>query len=981
MQRPGRHYLAHACLGCVVALSSTASAATTRCLAIVCAISVGLLIFATGLWAAADEAATAEQLFARKVYPVLRSRCFGCHGDDADDISGDLDLRTREAALKGGASGQPAFTAGDPDASPLYVAVSRRNAELAMPPKDNDKLSPDEIGAIRQWITGGAPWPAPARRAELNKDRGWNDDAGVSVPTSGGLSPEWTDRKYNPAGLWAYQPVKKNPPPKAQEPNIDKNEIDAFIDAGLASLGLLPAPPAARRTLIRRASFDLLGLPPTPEEVEAFLGDTDEDAPAFAKVVERLLASPHYGEQMARHWLDVVRYADSSGFANDYERGNAWRFRDYAVRAFNVDKPYDQFVSEQLAGDEIDPDNPELLVAVGFLRMGPWELTAMEVPKVARQRFLDDVTNNVGETFLAHSLQCARCHDHKFDPVPTRDYYGVQACFATTQMAERPAAFLPRENTIDGFQDQVYLERRKQRYEEQLAELDRKSIEAARRWLLDNHLDPAEFEQALTQKSSPARPGGVARREYEQARSRMIKRGVPEERIPPRFAGLAPEELGRDRISRKGLERLAWELDRYRPFAFSVYDGPTPNVSSITAPRRLPGDRQPPGEIEQTCILAGGDPFSPTVPVVPGVLSVVTTVPDATIPESLAGRRRALARWIVDRRNPLTSRVIANRVWQWHFGRGLAANPNNFGATGKPPTHAELLDWLAATLVERGWSLKDLHRTIMASAAYRRSCEHPDRRTVDERGPADASYAVFLPRRLTAEELRDGMLRVSGELNPVLGGVPVRPEINLEAALQPRQVMGALAAAWTPSPSPQDRHRRSIYALKLRGLRDPFYEVFNEPNPDLSCERREAATVVPQVFSLFNSQASYDRAAALASLVLKGGCDDEAAVQAVYRRAFGRPATPDEAAVAMAHWRRMTVRHEKLVLPKPAWPREVVRETVEENTGTKFNFVEPLDEYADFTPDLQLTGADARTRGFAEVCLVIFNSNEFVYVY
>ncbi|MGH7140961.1 MAG: DUF1553 domain-containing protein, partial [Pirellulales bacterium] len=354
---------------------------------------------------------------------------------------------------------------------------------------------------------------------------------------------------------------------------------------------------------------------------------------------------------------------------------------------------------------------------------------------------------------------------------------------------------------------------------------------------------------------------------------------------------------------------------------------------------------------EQTCILAGGDPFSPTEPVVPGVLSAVSSVPDAAIPASVSGRRLALARWIVDRRNPLTSRVIANRVWQWHFGRAIAANANNFGASGKAPTHPELLDWLAGTLVERNWSLKDLHRAIMASAAYRRSCEHPGRRELNQRDPEGTTYAVFVPRRLTAEELRDGMLRVSGELNPALGGVPVRPEINLEAALQPRQVMGTLAAAWTPSPSPRDRHRRSIYALKLRGLRDPFYEVFNEPNPDLSCERRDASTVVPQVFSLFNSQASYDRAVALAAAVLRAGCHDEAAVQEVYRRAYGRTANRGESAAALAHWRQMTARHEKFVVQRAVWPREVVRETIEENTGTKFSFVEPLDEYADFTPD------------------------------
>ncbi|HVX64843.1 MAG TPA: PSD1 and planctomycete cytochrome C domain-containing protein [Pirellulales bacterium] len=943
------------------------------------ALTLALLSGGASSAADGDKQRSAEELFAAEVYPLLQSRCFGCHGNDADELSGDLDLRTRKAALQGGASGEPAIVPGDPDASPLYVAVSRKEAELAMPPKENNKLSAEEVASIRQWIAGGAPWPSASRRTELTKGAAWNSTSGVVVRTSGGLSPEWTNRSYAPASLWAYQPIEKPQPPTLPDGYNAEQEIDAFINARLASLELTPAPAADRRTLIRRATFDLLGLPPTPDEVEAFLNDPASDRLAFTKVVERLLASPHYGERMARHWLDVVRYADSSGLANDYERGNAWRYRDYVIRAFNADKPYDQFVREQIAGDEINPDNPELLVAVGYLRMGPWELTGMEVAKVARQRFLDDVTNSVGETFLAHSLQCARCHDHKFDPVPTRDYYSIQACFATTQMAERRASFLPQENTGDGFDGRDYLRRRRQRYEQQLDELGRVSIDAARRWFSESNLDSAEFERALEAASSGGRSGGGLRGQYQQARSQMLKRGAPEEKVPPRFAGMSPEQIGLERIARKGLERLAWELERYEPFAFSVYDGPTPHASAVTAPQRLP--REPKGEFEQTCILAGGDPFSPAAPVSPGVLSVVQAIPEPAMPAAASGRRLALAEWIANRRNPLTARVIANRVWQWHFGQALAANTNNFGSTGKPPTHPELLDWLGASLIEQGWSLKDLHRKIMMSAAYRRSCEHVDRRALAKRDPAGASYAAFKPRQLTAEELRDGMLCVSRELNPTLSGVPVRPEINLEAALQPRQVMGTLAAAWTPSPQPRDRHRRSIYALKLRGLRDPFCEVFNEPNPDLSCERRETSTIVPQVFSLFNGQATYDRAVALAADVLAGENGDESAVQAIYRRMFGRPATENEVVAAIAHWRQMTARHQTLSPPRRTPPREVVRDTVEENTGTKFTFVERLDECEDFISDLQLADVDVRTRGLAELCLVLFNSNEFVYVY
>ncbi len=879
-----------------------------RCFAGLLLILAGLLLNIAPAAVADDSAAApAEKLFVGQVLPVLQAKCFACHGNDQENIGGNLDLRTAATLLRGGESGEPALVAGQPDKSLLYLAVTRKDPDLVMPPKENDKVSAEQVAAIRQWITAGAPWPVADRlaklTAELSQEAAWNPSSGVAVKTSGGLSADWTNRRYKPDDLWAYQPVKKPVPPLSSV----ANPIDAFLNARLARLGIDPAPAADRRTLIRRATFDLLGLPPTADEIAAFAGDPDPLDRAFSKVVERLLASPHYGEQMARHWLDVVRYADSSGFANDYQRGNAWRYRDYVIRAFNGDKPYDQFIREQIAGDEIaadqgGPDNSELFVAVGFLRMGPWELTSMEVPKVARQRFLDDVTNSVGETFLAHSLQCARCHDHKFDPIPTRDYYSIQACFATTQFAERPAPFLPQENTKDGMQGRSYLQARQERHAQELAELSRRSIEAARHWFVEKELDPAEFEKAFVETVAHKKSKGIGRGDYEQARGMLLKRGVPEERIPPRYAGLVPEDMGRDRIARKGLERLVWELQQYEPFAFSVYDGRTPSVAAVVAPQRLPAMPMPQGEMEPTCILTGGDPFSPGQPVAPGVLSAIgvsltdttQTAAQLTVAELRAAtapviedRRKVLARWIADPSNPLTTRAIVNRVWLWHFGQAIAGNPNNFGATGKRPSHPELLDWLAATLVERGWSVKSMHRVIMNSAAYVRSYDHPDHKAVAQQDPAGTSYATFRPRHVTAEELRDSMLLVSGELNPALGGVPVCPEINLEAALQPRQVMGTFAAAWTPSPSPSDRHRRSIYALKLRGLRDPFCEVFNEPNPDLSCERREASTITPQVFSLFNGQSSYDRAVALASTVLREKENDEAALQEVYRRAFG----------------------------------------------------------------------------------------------
>ncbi|MFM8470815.1 MAG: PSD1 and planctomycete cytochrome C domain-containing protein [Limisphaerales bacterium] len=953
----------------------------------------------------AVDAPAADELFVRRIQPLFKEKCLACHGDDPAKIKGGLDMRTRAGLLRGGESEKPSIAPGKPDASPLWLAVTREgDAEnwAAMPPKANDKLTKEQLGWVKEWLAAGAPWPDAKRVAEITQANAakWSAADGVPVRTSGGLAPEWTNRRYQPENLWAYQPVKK--PAVSGQPSA-VSAIDALLAAKFPP-GAQPAPLADRRTLIRRATFDLLGLPPTPEEVAAFLADKSPDETAFAKLVDRLLASPHYGEQMARHWLDLTRYADSSGFANDYTRGNAWRYRDYVVRAFNADKPYDQFIREQIAGDEFaEAQKPEAehLIATGFLRMGPWELTGMEVAKVARQRFLDDVTDNVGQVFLAHPLQCARCHDHKFDPVPTRDYYALQACFATTQLSERDAPFLPEEN-VAGFEERKYLEARRAEHLATLKQLDDKLLANAQAWLSEKKIDPAKWNEAVAAAGETERKG--PRREsqgvFTTARNKLAAQGVPEAEYPPKLVGFTPADYGLERVERKGLERLRWEFERFEPFALAVHTGRTPEVKSVNAPVRMPANRMAAGELEQTAILTGGDPFSPSVKVQPGSLSAVDAIANqqSAIANAITGRRLDLANWIASPANPLTARVMVNRIWQWHFGQALAGNPNNFGATGKKPTHPELLDWLAATFVERGWSVKAMHRLVMTSEAYRRgtviSKEVISNQSAKAAAPAPAqlntdslitNYLSFRPRRLAAEELRDAMLRVSGELNPALGGIPVRPEINPEAALQPRQVKGTYAEAWQPSPKPEQRHRRSLYALKLRGAGDPFMQVFNAPSPDLSCELRESSTVTPQVFALFNSEATYARALAFASRVLRERSaisgQRSAVVERAFELAFSRAPLPDELKVSLAHWDAMTARHRTLKFEKPAPPRSVVREAVEENTGEKFRFTETLEAAADFIPDLHPADASPELRGLAEVCLVLLNANEFTYIY
>ena len=980
-------------------------------------------------WAA--QPADPELIFARRVLPLFEDKCLACHGRDEAKIKGGLDLRTSAEMMIGGDSGKPAVVPGKPDESPLYLAITRQHeAWEAMPPKENDALTAEQVVYVRDWIAGGAPWPGAPRLAELLKQPDpWAATDGIAVATSGGLSEDWTNRKYKPENLWAFQPLRKPAVPALRKDNetrregdkepktspplpvslsdgLRTNPVDAFLNAKLAEAKLTPAPLADRRTLLRRATYDLTGLPPTPEEMNAFLADKADDATAFAKVVDRLLASAHYGEKWAQHWLDVTRYADSSGFANDYVRGPAWRYRDYVVRAFNADKPYDQFIREQIAGDEIaaarkagaiteadKPSEAELLIATGFLRMGPWELTGMEVAKVARQKYLDDVTDGVGQVFLAQPLQCARCHDHKFDPIPTRDYYSFQAIFATTQFADRPAEFLPEENTQD-FEEKKYLLERQEHYRAIIRKLDTKSLAAGRAWLLERNIDPAAFDRALEELRGAGKKGKRGNEAgYAEVRSALMRQKIPEEQIPPKLAGFTPEDYGIERIARKGLTRIRFELDRYEPVAFSVYNGRTPEMRTVDAPLRMPGDPMGSGELEQTCILTGGDPFASGAKVEPAALSALTSLARieserAKVPTEIAGRRRALADWIAAPENPLTARVIVNRVWGWHFGQAIAGNPNNFGTTGRKPTHPELLDWLAAAFVQgdaqagiQPWAIKSLHRLIMSSEAYRRATVHPSPKELAERDPNGTSFAVFKPRRLTAEELRDSMLAVSGELNRTLGGIPVRPEMNREAALQPRQVMGTFAEAWQPSPRPEDRNRRSLYALKLRGLSDPFFEVFNAPNADLSCEARDASTVTPQALALFNSEATMDRAVALAARVSAETKDATATITRVFELVYGRSPTKAEVAACRQHWDAMTARHRTLALAPNPPPREVVREAVEENTGEKFKFVEPLEAAADFVPDKKLTDLPVDTRGLAEVCLVLLNSNEFAYVY
>lgn len=858
----------------------------------------------------------AEELFARQVQPIFKKACLGCHGE-GDALESNFDMRSREKLIAGGDLGE-AIAPGDAAASPLYEAVTWEG-DLQMPPQERNRLTATEIAAIRDWINAGAPWPtAPAVAAASEKSGAWSS---------------------NPEDIWAFQPVREHRVPTAGiDPGKVQSPVDAFLLDKLNKLGVEPAPPADRVTFIRRATFDLWGLPPTPAEIEAFVSDHLPDA--YERLIERLLASPRYGEQWGRHWLDVVRYSDTSGYSNDFERPNAWRYRDYVIRSFQEDKPYDRFVIEQLAGDELDAQDPENLIATGFLRMGPWEHTGMSVAAVTRQLFLDDVTHSTGETFLALTLRCASCHDHKFDPLPTRDYYSLQAVFAPVQFAERPAEFLPDENR-EGF-------------DTAMAELQARIAASEAR--VDVIRDKAK--QSLAELL---------------ARHGVNKVGDLPENVRPKDnrGGMDKGDMERERVERKWQQLFAEEVKRYQPLAFSVANG---------------GMQAKPIPLQDIFVLIGGSLASPGEMVKAGILSAVSVpgvsglAESSVIPESAEGRRLALARWIADPSNPLTARVMVNRVWQHHFGKGIVETSNNFGKMGKRPSHPELLDWLATYFVEHGSSVKQLHRLIMRSAAYQQSGEHPDFKRLQEVDPENKLLSFYPPRRLTAEELRDSILAVAGELSLHAGGPGTFPEINTDVALQPRQIMGTIAPVYHESATREERHRRTIYTYQTRNLPNPLLEVFNQPNSNASCERRDATMVTPQAFTLMNGQFAHDMALAMASHLVAASSDPAAQIEQGFHLCFGRGPMPAERQACLDHLRATTEHHRRHPPVKREMSTRVVRDHVGELTGAKFEFIEDWSDLK-YEPNLQPADTPPEVRALAEICLVLLNANEFVYVY
>jgi len=926
----------------------------------------------------------AERLFALKIGPLLNSKCLGCHGEKEDDIKGELDVRSLSGLLKGGESGDPSLVPGHPEESPLYAAIKWEGYE--MPPKENDRLTTEQIELVRQWIVAGAPWPSDEKQAALRKAE-WSveqNEDGVIVKTSGGLADQWTYRRYNPADLWAFQPVTPEEVPANQHP------IDWFLTQKLNASGFAPAEEADPRTLIRRASYDLIGLPPTPAETESFVKDYSRDPEqTWTNLIDRLLASPHYGERWGQHWLDVVRYADTGGYSNDYERSNMWRYRDYVIRSFNQDKPYDEFIVEQLAGDELADESirsrksddekvvhrtrldgdyndqeSEWLVATGFLRMGPWDNAMVKKPQ-ARQIFLDDLVNAVGQTFLSTTMRCFKCHDHKFDPLPTRDYYRLYSAFEATQMAERPVPYLKSENQIGFDEGKAHVQRLLKFATDEKNKLVNKRETAAKKWFKEHDL-PYQDEAA--------------------------RKPLDDELKPPRHVGLSQTEQGQLKVREQDERIWTRRLERFEPLAQSVYNADISQVKYLFAKKLRLQNKIDTSVLPESKIFMGGALEAAGDTVKPGVLSPVSLrvepVPKEKTPDNpylvtpeLSGRRLEVARWIANPNNPLTTRSIVNRIWQHHFVNPIAGNPNNFGAKGKKPTHPELLDWLAADFVEHGWTLKRVHRLIMTSQAYRQANTHSRLEELRTADPDNQLLAYYPPRRLTAEELRDSLLQITGELNPEVGGLPVMPEINREVALEPRMIQFSIAPAYQPSPTPAQRNRRTIYAYRVRGQADPFLELFNQPNPNESCDIRDSAAVSPQAFSLLNSEMITDRSLALAVRLGKEADSLSAQIIRGFELALGRHPDSSEQQRLEKYVMEMKAYHEKITPEPTVYPTQITRSLVEELSGKPFEYQEILPVFENYTPDVKPHEATATTRALADFCLLLMNSNEFMYVY
>ncbi len=744
------------------------------------------------------EAAGEPVHFNSDIRPLLAKRCFSCHGPGKAEAG--LRLHTAAGATAVLESGLAAIVPGKPGESELLRRVGSQDESERMPP-EGKPLTAGEIEQFKRWIAAGAAFE----------------------------------------NHWAFQPVSPQTPPTVGNQAWVTSPIDNFILAKLEAAGLAPNGPAEKAALLRRVTFNLTGLPPTPAETEAYINDASPDA--LATVVDRLLASDRYGERWARHWLDLVRFAETNSFERDGPKPNAWRYRDYVIRSFNSDKPYDQFLREQLAGDELPGHTPETIIATGYYRLGLWDDEPADRLQ-ARYDELDDIVGTTAQAFLGLTVNCARCHDHKIDPIPQADYYKLLAFFQGVPS---------------------YGQRRDQHSANQ------------------TDISPPEIAQRHDELEAKKSQLDGQLRELEQ--SGILKMPGPDQRIT--------EGGGRQKLLDEKLKDFLADEDWQRYQELKVQR------------RELQEVRLPPREMAlsvamcnpnppPTHILFRGSPHSPTEQVEPGFPAIFSTpapaIPSPPADAATSGRRTVLANWIASPENMLTARVMVNRVWQHHFGRGIVASPNNFGLLGVPPTHPELLDWLAAEFIRGGWRVKTLHRLIVLSSTYQMSSAGNEAALAVD--PQNQLLWRFDMRRLSAEEVRDAVHAASGQLNLKMFG----PSFYADLAAEVLAGQSRPGEGWGRSP-PEEQSRRAIYGYVKRSLLDPLLVSFDLPDSDSSCEARFVTTQPAQALALVNGQFIHKQAGAFAErLRREAGNDRGKQVALALRLALSRPASEAEVA-------------------------------------------------------------------------------------
>ncbi|MFM7520980.1 MAG: PSD1 and planctomycete cytochrome C domain-containing protein, partial [Planctomycetota bacterium] len=827
--------------------------------------------------------------------------CLDCHGAE-EELQGGLDLRLVRFMAAGGESG-PALVPGDPGASLLLARV--RAGEM---PPGSAKMTPAEVATLERWVASGARTARPEPE---------------TLPPGLGITPE--ERAW-----WAFQPLARPAAPQVRQPDLVTTPIDAFVLARLQRDGLSFGPPADRAALIRRATFDLTGLPPSAEEVEAFVADPDPGA--YEKLLDRLLASPHYGERQARHWLDAAGYADSSGAnQDDTKRPYAWKYRDWVIRAFAADMPLDRFLVEQLAGDELVPpphanlDAAALdrLTATGFLRMAADGTAGASDPDAARHAVVADTLTIVSTALLGLSVNCAQCHDHRYDPIPQADYYALRAILAP---ALDPAAWkTPPERLVSLFTDAdrarcAEIEAEAVAAQKTVDDTQAEAIAKALEKELEKH--PEELRERL--RTAAKTPAGTRTPEQVQ-----ILKERPSVDITP---GVLYQY---DQPAADELKKLAEGVAAIRA------KKPVEDFLHVLT--------EPPGHLPVTRVLHRGDHRQLKGEVGPADLQVTgpegetaIAADDTALPTS--GRRLAWARRLTSGRHPLLGRVLANRLWMQHFGRGIVATPADFGRLGEKPTHPELLDWLAVELADSGWSVKQFHRLVMRSTAYRQAATR--RAELDAVDADNRLLGRMAVRRLDAEGVRDRMLAASGALDPTPFGAPV-------------PVSADDTGEFVADPA---KPRRSIYVEQRRSMPVAFLSAFDAPVMETNCLRRPSSTVAGQALVLMNGPFALDQARVLAEKALA------AAPVPAEADAFGPGSVAGllEPAVEQA-WRRALARS-----PDAAERREALAFLADQ-----LAILRPADPVPGREP---AAPAAARAEALANLCQQLLSCNEFLYV-